>query len=330
MPVYIFYGQDTFSLREELTRLRAQLDTDGMLASSTVVLDGATVTPPEVLTACQTLPFFGGRRLVVVEGLLSRFNRSGRAPYRGQPGPALEPWRPLAEIATTMPPSTVLVLVDEALDPRNPLLRLLSPGATVRQFRPLRPGEVPTWLRQRAQALGLSITAGAVRLLAELAGNNLWALDSELKKLAAYSNGRPIQEEDVRAVAAAWQEAGIFTLVDAVVEGRVATALHHLRGLMATGATPTYILAMLARQYRLLVLAKEAGAAASRPEALAGQLGLSSPFLAERVSKQASRYTWRQLARAYQRLLEADVAIKQGVYSEETALEIMVGELANL
>jgi len=139
-----------------------------------------------------------------------------------------------------------------------------------------------------------------------------------------------IQEEDVKAVAAAWQEASIFSLTDAVANGHTTAALQQLRHLLASGKAPAYILAMLVRQYRLLVLAKEVGPSAARPGELATRLGLSSPFIAERASRQASRYTWRQLAAAYQMLLETDIAIKRGAYDEETALEIVIGDLCDL
>lgn len=331
MPLYIFHGKDTFSMREELARLSAELDTEGMLATNTIVFDGSTVVPEEVIVACQTPPFFGAHRLILVERLLSRFNSAGRTTQRGgERSQPLQQWRPLAEVVEVMPPSTVLLLVDEEVDAQNPLLRLLSPKAQVRQFRPLGPQETPAWLKQRAQAMGVPIAPGAVRLLVDLVGANLWALDGELKKLAAYTNGLLIQEEDVRSVAAAWQEAGIFSLADAVVDGRSTAAFQQLRGLTASGKAPAYILSMLARHYRLLVLAKEAGPSASRPDELATRLGLSTPLIAKRAAKQASRYTLRQLVAAYQKLLETDAAIKRGIYSEETALEIVIGDLCNL
>ena len=70
--LYVFFGKDSFSLHERLDELRASLDADGMLASSTTVLDGRKISLVEVRAACDTVPFMSANRLVIVEGLLSR------------------------------------------------------------------------------------------------------------------------------------------------------------------------------------------------------------------------------------------------------------------
>jgi DNA polymerase III delta subunit len=71
--LYIYHGEDEFSLREELATLKAELDADGMLASNTSVLDGRQLQPGDLLAPSSTVPFLGSHRLVVAEGLLSRF-----------------------------------------------------------------------------------------------------------------------------------------------------------------------------------------------------------------------------------------------------------------
>ncbi|MCJ7831145.1 MAG: DNA polymerase III subunit delta, partial [Dehalococcoidia bacterium] len=71
--LYIYHGEDEFSLREELAALKAGLDSDGMLASNTSQLDGGRLQPAELLAPCSTIPFLGSHRLVIVEGLLGRF-----------------------------------------------------------------------------------------------------------------------------------------------------------------------------------------------------------------------------------------------------------------
>src|SRR3972149_4072040 len=103
--LYVFFGKDSFSLRERLDELRAALDADGMLASSTSVLDGRRATLAEVTAACDTVPFMCAHRLVIVEGLLSRFGGGGRARKRGGEG---EAWLPPAEYAQRMAPPTPL------------------------------------------------------------------------------------------------------------------------------------------------------------------------------------------------------------------------------
>jgi hypothetical protein len=149
--LYILHGRDDFSRREELSRIKAARDSDGMLSSNTDVLDGRVVTLEQLTGICDTVPFLAGQRLVVVEGLLGRFEvsdrsrRGGARPKRG-PAPELERWLAMAEYVLRLPASTTLVLIDDGFG------ETASPGAAG-------PGEVsvPTaepCLCERAPFLG--------------------------------------------------------------------------------------------------------------------------------------------------------------------------------
>jgi DNA polymerase-3 subunit delta len=226
--LYILHGRDDFSRREELGRIKASLDSDGMLTTNTDALDGREVTLEQLTAICGTIPFLGSHRLVVVEGLLGRFEsdrprRGGARPRRG-PGADLERWLALAEAVQVLPASTTLVFLDDELSAGNPLLEALRPHAEVREFRELKPGAVLQWVMERAQNQGIDISPTAAKLLAELVGNKLWVLASELDKLAAYAQGRRIEGADVKALVSAAREVNVFAMVDAVVEGRAPAA----------------------------------------------------------------------------------------------------------
>lgn len=329
--LYILYGPDTFSRRQALAELKGRLDADGMLESNTSVMDGRQVTSEELLAVCDTVPFLAANRLVVVEGLLARFEASGRARRREKGGAGLQglgPWSILAEYVQGMPATTTLVLVDGDVSPLNPLLEVLKPRAQVLHFPSLRPGEVPAWIQRRAQQIGLTLSRRAVALLAELVGNDLWTLASELDKLAAYAGGQPIDEAAVRALVGVAREVSVFALVDAIVEGRPEQATRLLRQLVAQGADPPYVFAMVLRQYRNLALAGELLEQGARAGDIGERLGIRSSFALEKLLAQAERYDLARIARAYRRLLAADVAVKRGIYGDELALELLLQELA--
>jgi DNA polymerase-3 subunit delta len=326
--LHIFFGPDSFSRREALRELKAELDSDGMLESGTSVFDGRQVTPQEVVAACESAPFFSSHRLVIVEGLLQHVGRGpqGRRSRR-RSAPADEgPWQALVDCVDRMPASTTLVLVDGDVPSGGPLLSALSGKGQVRQFRSPQRGALPDWIQRRAQGLGLRIDRRAVSLLVSLVGNDLWTLAAELEKLAAYANGQPVREEDVRALVSAG-DIEIWGLLDAIVEGRPSVALKLLRQLFAQGREASYILSMLQRQYRRLGIAREMldGGATSRT--IGQRLGASGYGL-EKLLEQAARHPLLGVRRAYRHLLEADVAIKRGIYDEELALELLVQALS--
>ncbi len=325
--LHVFFGKDSFSLRETLDELRSSLDADGMLASNTVVLDGRRTSLAEVTAACDTVPFLAAYRLVIVEGLLARLAGAGRGRRAKGPSADIAAWLPLADYVDRMPPSSHLVLIEGEVQGGNPLRDALKGKGDIREFRPLAQRAVPAWIQSRARSLGLTLAPGAVRLLADFVGNDLWALAGELEKLSVYAGGRQVGEEDVRALVTTVRETSVFPLVDAIVEGRPAAAVRLLRQVLRQESGVPYVLAMIQRQLRHLAVAREmmdAGASGRR----IGEVLRLPDFALDKLLEQAPRYPPRGLRAAFRRLLEADLQIKRGIYHDELALELLVHDLA--
>ena len=327
--LHVFYGEDSFSVRQRLDELRSSLDTDGMLTSNTTVLDGAKTSLAEVTAACDTVPFLSAHRLVIVEGLLSRLGGAGRGRRGGRPPAAAAPWLPLVEYVSRMPPSAHLLLVDGQVKAGNPLLEALKGKGDIREFRPLdlRADAVPRWVQNRARSLGLTLTPGAVRLLANFVGNDLWTMAGELEKLSVYAGGRPVGEDDVRALVTAVRQTSVFALVDAIVEGRPTAGVRLLRQMLRQESSALHILAMIQRQMRLLAVAGEMLDAGASSRRIGEALRLQG-FALQKLLEQAPRYPPARLRAAFQRLLEADLHVKRGIYHDELALELLVNDLA--
>ena len=329
---YILYGKDTFSCHQKLEEIKARLGDSEMLEVNTTVVDGRQLTLNQLKDVCNAVPFLSAYRLVIVEGLLERFELKSESPGRGdaskaKAGYTLKEWQGLADYAKQMPPTTVLVMVDDEIkDKRNPLLKSLEVSAQVLAFPELRGKELQDWIKDRVKEGGGGIAPGAVALLVSLVGGDLWAMNGEIDKLLAYSSGRLISEDDIRQVASYAREASIFALVDAVLEGRIKEGQQLLHRLLQDGSTPSYILAMITRQLRLIVVAKEMGRKLFEPE-VRNNLERPKDFALEKALRQAKAYTLERIKEAYHQLLESDVAIKTGKYDGDLALNLLIVDL---
>jgi DNA polymerase-3 subunit delta len=331
----IFYGPDSFSRAEALAALRRSLDADGMLATNTAVFDGKSVKPDELFAACDTVPFLAAHRLVLVEGLLAAQEGRARRPRGGRgranaAEPASgdgSPWAALPEYARRLPPTTELVLVEGELRADNWLLAALRDVAQLRQFPLLGHDELQRWVLNRARALQAPIAPRAAATLAEAVGANLWQLNGELEKLALYAHGRPIEVADVNAMVHTAEGGTVFQLCDAVVAGRGGEALRLTRLLLDGGAAGPYLLTMLARQFRQLLVAR-ALQRAGAPRAEIARRAEVPDFRVMAVLNQAARFAPGRLEAIYERLLAADLAVKRGEQDEDAAIELLVGELA--
>ncbi len=328
--LHVFCGPDSFSRREALRALKAELDQDGMLETNTVLFEARQTTPQEVVAACDTAPFLGSRRLVIVEGALSQTDSGkGRRPRKRELASVDDenPWRMLIDYVERMPESTTLVLVESGVDAGNSLWAALAAKADVQLFELPAEKAVPQWIQTRARSVGLKMEGGAVRLLANLIGNDTWMLANELEKLSAYAGSRPIREEDVRALVSAAREQKGYLFADAVADGKVTVAVRLLHELRAQGAIDAVLLSTIEGRYRRLAIAREMLDGGASGRSLGERLG-SSGYGLERLLEQASRYSMAGLRAVFARLVQADADIKLGVYDEDLSLELLVHDLA--
>ena len=330
--LHILYGTDDFSIREALDELKAQVGPVDVLDANVTVSQAADISPAELIAMCSTVPFLADRRMTVVEGLLAQFEGQ-RAPRRGRGRNAdadSSPWLSIVEHVPNMPPTSDLVLVDGAVRRDNALLSQLAPLGQAREFSQLRGAELTRWIEQRAAERGCAISRAGVRLLAELVGGNLWALSGEVEKLSLYCQGRTVEEEDVQLLVPLAREMSIFNAVDAVMEGRYADALRTIKRLMEEGAGGQYIIVMVARQVRLLLLAKDLAASGVPQQQMGRRLGLNSDWVLRKTMDQGRRHSRDALEALHRGLLETDRAVKTGRITENSVGEFLVEVFARV
>jgi DNA polymerase-3 subunit delta len=329
--LYILYGKDVFSLQQALEEIKNELGNKEMLEVNTSVLDGQQLRLSQLVDACSTVPFLCPCRLVIVKGLLGRLETKFGAERRtarskAKNNSALEEWTGLAEYIKQMPPTTLLVLIDGEVKAGNRLMKSLAPLAKVKGFPPLNDRSLSDWVQGRIKEGGGNISPAALKLLVGLVGADLWVMSGEIDKLLAYCSGQVITEDDVKQLTSYAREVNIFALVDAILEGRRSQAQQLLHRLLRDGASPAYILAMITRQLRLIVMAKDLGRKKSRTGIL-NSLEPISDFSLDKAARQAEAFTLERIKEAYHKLLETDVAIKTGKYEGDLALDLLVVEL---
>jgi DNA polymerase-3 subunit delta len=350
---YLLHGDDEFTSREQLKKLRQQ----GDFEYNQETYNGGEVDLATITATCNTLPFLTDQRLVVVEGLpKKRRGESATSESSSEGGTDAPPLptdretagkgskakkskkggkgstgsragfeRGLAEYIPQIPDSSVLiVLVDEVLDANNLLLKAAREHGKVIQSALPRGAAVESWISKRAKSIGVSISAEAAALLANLIGNQLRLLANELDKLATYAGeGATISIEDVGKLSAQVQEARIFDLTDALAQRNRTQALDILHDLLADGEPPLKLISTITTQVRSLLLVKELSQRGMRAAQIASTIGIA-PFVANKALRQVGNFSPAQLEGAYRQLLATDAALKRSRLAPEMALDLLV------
>lgn len=328
--LYVLYGEDDYSRQLALNEVKSTIGDETALVTNTTVLDAPQVTIDQLRTVAETMPFLAEKRLVIIQGLLARFEsrgKSGRRKKNAGTSDRQGECQPLADYLLTVPGSTVVVLVDGKISNKNPLFNALSAKAKVKSFPRLQKDRLIQWLKNRVAERGGSIAPLAIDLLTSYVGSNLWIMASEIDKLLLFAEGKRIEADDVRRVVSYVHEASVFDLVDAILEFRGGLAERLAEQLLQRGASPAYVLVMLTRQVRLIVRVKALKNQRRSEAEVMGRLEMTSPKHLRLTLEQASRYTQARLKEVYHRLLETDLSIKTGRYDAELALNILIAEL---
>ena len=328
MPAHVIYG-DTFLVADRLRRVKTEAGAADLMDSNRHVVSAARARPDEVLAMCNSLPFLDTMRLVEIEGVLASQQGTGGGRRSGRrTASAAGAWSQLVDAVPTLPDTTLLIFVDGDVQQSNPLLRTLSENCAVHREATPNAQALLQWIKRRAEDKGSSITPPAMQVLAELVGGDLWTIDRELEKLSLYAAGRDITDTDVHAMVPYAQEANIFAAVDAVMDGRPGPALRSLMQLIEDGQEPLYIIAMIERQLRLIALARDLTDRGVAQPDLGRRMGTNSDFVVRKTLGQARRLTLPQIRSKYRRVLESDLAIKQGRLDPALSLQLLVADLA--
>ncbi len=112
--------------------------------------------------------------------------------------------------------------------------------------------QLPNWISQRMQQVGLKPSAGAVQLLAERVEGNLLAAAQEIDKLVLLHGTGTLDEQAIASAVSDSARFDVFGLVDSALEGHSARCMRMLDGLRAEGVEPVVISWALARELRSL------------------------------------------------------------------------------
>ncbi len=334
--LYILHGENELERSEQVADFKRQVGDESVRDLNTSILDGRKTTLSELQHATEAIPFLADTRLVVVEGLLARLaSRKGKGDdgeEGASTGAAKEFMAGLTTYLPNLPGTTRLVLVeDQSLKDTHPIVKLAlkQSSKSVIEFKQPPAGDLPGWITARAKKQGGTFDGKAAFKLATLIGGDLRRLDQEIIKLITYVNAqRAVAEKDVALLVADVSVSSVFDLVDFLGKRDGKRAAHELHHLLDQGENPLGLLAMIVRQFRLLILVKELQARSLPPDAIAKEIG-QHPFVVKKIAEQARAFRdTAQLEAIYRRLLDIDVEIKTGITPDVLALDLLVAGLA--
>ena len=313
---YLFFGEEEYVKQQALHQAIEALVNPLLKDLNYTQIDGTQVDLDTIINACETLPFMADKRLVIVKDL---------SILNGKSDGDIDENRFLDYIKNMSETTCLILYCRGSIDKRKKIYRYIYSTGKALEFQHLNDRELYTWINQTVERQGKKIAYDAIRHLVDLVGNNLEDISNELKKVISYVGERTVIDvETMEQIIVPTLEQSIFTLVDAIGEKKTHEALMVLGNLIyGRGQAIQPILAMIARQFRLILQSKSYHEMGYTYETIATKLK-QRLFVVRKCLSQGRNFTIEQLKRGLDLCLKVDYGIKVGRIQDTMGLELII------
>ncbi len=296
-PAYLIAGSDRPKVDRAVARLRGHYEADA------VEIHAADETAgDDAVAACNAMGLFGsGSRLIVVDGV-----EVWKAPDA----------KAIGDYLKSPMPGTTLALVGGELKKDAPIAKAVATGKGDVLLFDVAQRAVARWIGEQFKVQGARAEPEACRLLAELVGDDLYDLASEVEKLATWADGAEVTEADVDAIVAPRAGSPPWNLTDAWGIRDVGGVLREAEKMLDRTGDPLSktiprVVGSLNKHIRSARMAHRLEAQGLTPADAAAKLGMK-PYPAQKLFAQVRNFSAAELDDALVRLADLDHALKGG------------------
>ncbi|MEM9074720.1 MAG: DNA polymerase III subunit delta [Myxococcota bacterium] len=304
---YLLVGSETFLVERATRLLRAAAIGDrGVPGFNEDVFHGAkSLDGGKVVAAAQTLPMMADRRFLLIRHVdqSSSDCQAALAAYLAAPNP-----------------STVLVMTAHKVAGNTKLGKAAKKHKARFDANAMKGAALRDFAVSEAEARGHTLAPNAAAALLDALGDDLSAIDDAIERLSLFVGaGQRIDEAAVEACVTRVRADTIWALVDAVSMRDAAKASAAAQSLLADREPPLRILAMVARQIRMVAKMRDALARGISAGDAAREAGVP-PFKANAMKEAARRFSLQELTRAFDILADTDLMLKGSRVPGDVAL----------
>lgn len=265
--IFAFFGTDEARVKESGLRLARKLTPPDNPEFGLEVVNGTAETSDhaatiihETIAAIQTLPFFGGDKVVWLQGVNFLADT-----VTGRASATLEAVETLGKLLESgLPPGVSLILSGTEIDKRRAFAKILSKAGTFEVLDVPDPSS-KTWqadierlVRDRASSIGFQFEPEALEHFVLFTGETTYQLHSEVEKLGLYVSPRKkATVQDVMDVVSRTRSGVVFEIGDALASRNLPRTLELIDQQLRKGETAIAILlAAIVPRVRNLLIAR--------------------------------------------------------------------------
>lgn len=317
---YIFCGLDEELIKESVQEVINKTVSKEFLDLNYIKLDGASVSYTDIENACETMPFLGDKKVVLIyraNFLKDKTDSSGTKLYKE-----------VLKYIKDLPDYTVLIMYylfnDKRDTPKkNKNLTTLDKHVTVVHCDRLKKDKYYKKVEDLFNERGKSIGKIQLRYFADRVQNNFDIIKREIDKLVAYADKREITKEDIDKLIMKSSEDDIFDLVEYISAKQVEKALDLLDDLLFKADQHMAIIAAIENQFKRLYEVKIYISKGKRVDFIISKFRLPQ-FICEKIINQSQKFTLKQLQTYIKICVETETKLKSTSSNKQIEMELML------
>jgi len=291
-PFYLLSGTEPFFIDSISTVLTQQLIDETSKDFDFVQFYGKEALASEIIETAKRFPMLSDYNVILIkEAQFMNFSE----------------FDVLADYASHPMHQSIVVFCykNKAFDKRKKLYKAVEKIGEVLTVASLYDNQLVPWIREQAKRKKLDISPVALELMANAIGANLSTLESELNKLkVVVAEGEKVTQEHIEKHIGISKSYNTFELQKAIGLGQFSKAYQIIQYFNQNPKEHPIVLtlATLHTYFQKLLLLKGVGSDPKR-------IGIS-PFFIKEYEAAAQRFSMRQLTKAMEFILEADLKSK--------------------
>ena len=317
---YVFCGLDEELIKSSIDHIIKKVLDKDFLDLNFIKIDGLTTTFEDIENACETLPFFGDKKVVLVyraNFLKDKPDKEGAKTYTE-----------ILKYIKDLPQHTILIMYylfnDKRDTPKkNKKLSTLDKYVKVVHCDKLKKDKYYKKIEDIFKENGRTIGKVQLKYFADKVQNNFDIIKREIDKLDCYALGREITKEDIDKLIPNKSEDDIFDLVEYISLRKVEKAIDLLDELLFKADQHMLIISSIENHFKRLYEIKIYLLKGKKLEFFISKYRLPQ-FVCEKLMNQASKFGLKQLNQLIKVCVNTEIKLKSSTTDKQMEMELML------
>ena len=296
---YVFCGLDEELIKSSIDPIIKKVLDKDFLDLNFIKIDGLTSTFDEIENACETLPFFGDKKVVLVyraNFLKDKPDKEGAKTYTE-----------ILKYIKDLPQHTILIMYYLFNDKRD----------TPKKDKYYK--KIEDIFKENGRTIGKV----QLKYFADKVQNNFDIIKREIDKLDCYALGRELTKEDIDKLIPNKSEDDIFDLVEYISLRKVEKAIDLLDELLFKADQHMLIISSIGNHFKRLYEIKAYLLKDKKLEFFISKYRLPQ-FVCEKLMNQASKFSLKQLNQLIKVCVNTEIKLKSSTTDKQMEMELML------